>query len=34
MDLVTGGTGIVGAHVLDRLIEQGRTVRALHRPGS
>ena len=34
MDLVTGGTGIVGAHVLDRLIDQGRTVRALHRPGS
>lgn len=31
MDLVTGGTGIVGAHVLDALITQGRPVRALLR---
>jgi nucleoside-diphosphate-sugar epimerase len=34
MDLVTGGTGIVGAHVLDVLLTQGRTVRALLRKGS
>jgi nucleoside-diphosphate-sugar epimerase len=34
MDVVTGGTGIVGAHVLDALLEQGREVRALLRRGS
>lgn len=34
MDLVTGGTGIVGAHVLDALLTQGRSVRALLRKGS
>ncbi|MFZ1658824.1 MAG: NAD-dependent epimerase/dehydratase family protein [Flavobacteriales bacterium] len=34
MDLVTGGTGIVGAHVLDALLAQGRSVRALLRKGS
>lgn len=34
MDLVTGGTGIVGAHVLDALLSQGRPVRALLRKGS
>lgn len=34
MDLVTGGTGIVGAHVLDALLTQGRTVHALLREGS
>jgi len=34
MDLVTGGTGIVGAHVLNELLDRGRSVRALHRPGS
>lgn len=33
MDLVTGGTGIVGAHVLDALLGQGREVQALVRPG-
>jgi dihydroflavonol-4-reductase len=33
MDLVTGGTGIVGAHVLDALLAQGRAVRALLRHG-
>ncbi len=31
MDLVTGGTGIVGVHVLNELLAQGRAVRALHR---
>ena len=34
MDLVTGGTGIVGAHVIDALLAQGRPVRALLRKGS
>lgn len=34
MDLVTGGTGLVGAHVLLELTAAGRSVRALHRPGS
>ena len=34
MDLVTGGTGIVGAHVLDALLNEGRSVRALLRKGS
>lgn len=34
MDLVTGGTGIVGVHVLNELLDRGRPVRALHRPGS
>lgn len=34
MDLVTGGTGIVGTHVLLELLKAGRTVRALHRPSS
>lgn len=34
MDLVTGGTGIVGVHVLNELLDRGRTVRALHRPDS
>jgi dihydroflavonol-4-reductase len=34
MDFVTGGTGIVGVHVLNELLQRGRNVRALHRPGS
>jgi len=34
MDLVTGGTGIVGAHLLLHLLEQGRPVRATHRRSS
>ncbi|MFN3874971.1 MAG: NAD-dependent epimerase/dehydratase family protein [Flavobacteriales bacterium] len=34
MDLVTGGTGIVGAHLLLELLRQGRSVRALRRRGS
>lgn len=32
--LVTGGTGIVGVHVIDALLAQGGHVRALVRPGS
>ena len=34
MDLVTGGTGFVGAHVVRALIARGRSVRCLVRPGS
>ncbi|MCC6838765.1 MAG: NAD-dependent epimerase/dehydratase family protein [Flavobacteriales bacterium] len=34
MDFVTGGTGIVGAHVIDALLAQGRKVHALLRKGS
>jgi dihydroflavonol-4-reductase len=32
--LVTGGTGLVGAHLLYKLIQQNFEVRALKRPGS
>ena len=34
MVLVTGGTGLVGAHVLLHLIENGETVRAIYRTPS
>ncbi len=34
MVLVTGGTGLVGSHLLLHLLEKGIRVRALHRPGS
>jgi 2-alkyl-3-oxoalkanoate reductase len=33
-DLVTGGTGLLGSHLAERLIVQGRRVRALVRPSS
>ncbi|MGB6150767.1 MAG: NAD-dependent epimerase/dehydratase family protein [Pricia sp.] len=34
MILVTGGTGLVGAHLLLRLMEGGHAVRAIYREGS
>jgi nucleoside-diphosphate-sugar epimerase len=33
-DLVTGGTGLLGSHIAERLVARGRRVRALVRPGS
>ncbi len=34
MDLVTGATGLLGSHIVQKLRGQGRSVRALVRPGS
>ncbi|GAC1474483.1 MAG: NAD-dependent epimerase/dehydratase family protein [Isosphaeraceae bacterium] len=33
-DLVTGATGMLGSHIAERLVAQGRRVRTLARPGS
>ncbi len=33
-DLVTGGTGLLGSHIAERLVQQGRRVRALVRPSA
>ena len=34
LNLVTGGTGLLGSHVVEQLVGRGRAVRALVRPGS
>ena len=34
LDLVTGATGMLGSHIVERLLERGRSVRALVRRGS
>jgi dihydroflavonol-4-reductase len=34
MNLVTGGAGFIGAHLVDRLLADGETVRVLERPGA
>jgi dihydroflavonol-4-reductase len=34
MILVTGGTGLVGSHLIWHLLQKGEKVRAIHRFGS
>ncbi|MEZ6084963.1 MAG: NAD-dependent epimerase/dehydratase family protein [Phycisphaerae bacterium] len=34
LNLVTGGTGLLGSHFVEQLVKRGRRVRALVRPGS
>lgn len=34
MNLVTGGTGLLGSHIIEKLLSAGEPVRALVRPGS
>lgn len=34
MNLITGATGLLGSHIVEKLIEQGQPVRALVRKGS
>ena len=31
MNLITGATGLLGSHIIEKLIEQGQAVRALVR---
>mgnify|MGYP001028557126 FL=1 len=33
-NLVTGATGLLGSHLVERLVERGERVRALVRPAS
>jgi nucleoside-diphosphate-sugar epimerase len=34
LNLVTGGSGLLGSHIVEQLVRRGRRVRALVRPGS
>ncbi|MCP4249870.1 MAG: NAD-dependent epimerase/dehydratase family protein [bacterium] len=34
LNLVTGGTGLLGSHIVEQLVRRGRPVRALVRPGA
>ncbi|MCG3179169.1 MAG: Aurachin B dehydrogenase [Phycisphaerae bacterium] len=34
LNLVTGGTGLLGSHIVEQLVNRGQPVRALVRPGS
>jgi nucleoside-diphosphate-sugar epimerase len=34
LNLVTGGTGLLGSHIVEQLVYRGRRIRALVRPGS
>jgi dihydroflavonol-4-reductase len=34
LTIVTGGAGFLGSHLVDQLVEEGRTVRVVERPGA
>jgi len=34
LNLITGGTGLLGSHIVEQLVRRGRRVRALVRPGA